>query len=196
MNLPIYKAQITDVETGMYTVSLVDCPAVQSDFLYFKDEREPMTFKVQDEEQRIVTGVLMRADYPIYRIGPSGYEYYIVFDRETIEMMAEKWLAEGLVNNVNLMHDSERYVDGVYLKEVYFKDLQRGIDPKGYEDISEGSLFASYKVMNDEVWESIKNGTFKGFSIECVMDTVKVEDEMERDLEEILAMLEKLTKSK
>ena len=196
MDLPVYKAQIDGEDTGMYTVSLVDFPAVESNFQYFDKDVKPMTFAVEDEEQRIVTGVVMRCDFPIYRRDENGYEYYIIYDKPTIEVMAEKWLAEGFANSVNLMHDADRYVDGVYLKEVYFKDADRGIAPKGFDDITDGSMFASYKVMNDEVWESIKSGEFKGFSLEGWFSVKRVEtpEEMAENalIDEILGMLDEI----
>lgn len=179
--LPIYKARITSVETGMFTVSLVDCPAVEKDFMAFDRQVKPMEFKVDDEEKRIVTGVLMRADHPIYRRDADGYEYYVVFDKETIEVMVEKWLADGVHNCVNLDHNHNRYVDYVFLKEVYVKDSSRGISPVGFEDIEEGSLFGTYKILNDEVWESVKSGEFKGFSIETVTEMERVTETIKED---------------
>lgn len=193
MNLPLYKAQITDATTGMYTVSLVDYPAVESDFLYFNENKKQMTFAVEDEEQRIITGVVMRCDFPIYRITDGGYEYYIMYDKATIELMAEKWIADGFANYVNLQHNPLNYVDGVYLKELYIKDTERGINPKGFETISDGSLFATYKVLNDDVWNGIKSGEFKGFSLEGYFDVKEVqtpEEEAENALlDEIINML-------
>lgn len=193
MNLPLYKAQITDATTGMYTVSLVDYPAVESDFLYFNENKKQMTFSIENEEQRIITGVLMRCDFPIYRITDDGYEYYIMYDKATIELMAEKWIADGFANYVNLQHNPLNYVDGVYLKELYIKDTERGINPKGFEDISDGSLFATYKVLNDDVWNGIKSGEFKGFSLEGYFDVKEVqtpEEEAENALlDEIINML-------
>lgn len=193
MNLPLYKAQITDASTGMYTVSLVDYPAVESDFLYFNENKKQMTFSIENEEQRIITGVLMRCDFPIYRITDDGYEYYIIYDKATIELMAEKWIADGFANYVNLMHNPLNYVDGVYLKELYIKDTERGINPKGFETISDGSLFATYKVLNDDVWNGIKSGEFKGFSLEGYFDVKEVqtpEEEAENALlDEIINML-------
>lgn len=193
MNLPLYKAQITDATTGMYTVSLVDYPAVESDFLYFNENKKQMTFSIENEEQRIITGVLMRCDFPIYRITDDGYEYYIMYDKATIELMAEKWIADGFANYVNLQHNPLNYVDGVYLKELYIKDTERGINPKGFETISDGSLFATYKVLNDDVWNGIKSGEFKGFSLEGYFDVKEVqtpEEEAENALlDEIINML-------
>ena len=141
----------------------------------------------------MILGVVMRADFPIYRRDDDGYEYYIMFDEPTIEVMAEKWLAEGFQNSVNLQHNPEAYVDGVFLKEVYFKDVERGVNPKGFEDIEDKSLFGTYKVLNDDVWGKIKDGTFKGFSLEGVFDMVEVKEQSEEDklMDEVLDLLEK-----
>lgn len=191
--LPIYEAIIDNMEDGMYTVSLVDYPAVESDFLYFKKDQKTLNFKVENEEKRVVTGVLMRADHPIYRIGNSGYEYYIKFSKETIEKMVEKWLENGLTNNVNLMHNPENYVKNVHLREVFIKNVDRGVNPKGFESIEDGSLFGTYYVENDDVWQSIKNGEFKGFSIECLMSSYEVEMEDDKQLlSDILDLLKKI----
>lgn len=196
--LPLYKALISDESNGMVTVSLVTYPAVESDFLYFSRQEKPLQFKIENEEKRVVSGVLMRCNYPIYRIGNSGYEYYITFDRETIEKMAEKWIKEGLTCNVNLQHNPDNYVSDVLLKEIYFKDIERGVNPQGFEDIEDGSLFATYHILNDEVWESVKKGEFKGFSLEGYFDVVEVgteemdeETQLWQDILDILKQLEK-----
>ena len=193
-NLPIYKAMIEDETSGMYTISLVSEPAVESNFLYFKEQRKPLKFKVENEEKRVVTGVIMRCNHPIYRIGISGFEYYITFDKATIEKMAEKWLKEGLQGNVNLQHNPDAYVDGVLLKEVYFKDIERGINPIGFEDIEDGSLFGTYHIVNDDVWNSIKTGEFTGFSLEGYFETVEIMDEETQLWSDILDMLKQLNK--
>lgn len=175
--LPIYNATI-DMEgddTGMLRVSLVDSPAVQSDFLTFSRETPVKMFSVENEEKRLVYGVLMRADFPIYRNGPEG-GYYIVFQADTIRMMAEKYLLEGRQNEVNLMHKQNSSIEGADMVQMFIKDTERGVNPTGFEDIADGSLFAEYHITNDEVWEQIKDGTFKGFSIEINLLCEPVED--------------------
>lgn len=195
-NLPIYQAVVNDEDTGMFTISLVDMPAVESDFLCFNKDHKVLNFRVDNEEKRIVTGVIMRADYPIYRIAPDGYEYYITFNKETIEKMVEKWLKEGLQSNVNLQHNSDAYVNDVLLKEVYFKDNNRGISPKGFDTIEDGSLFATYHILNDEVWNSIKDGSYKGFSLEGRFDFYEVKSQEDKDYDEIMSMLDRIEKIK
>lgn len=173
--LPIYKAIVgDDVETGMLTISLVDAPAVEVDFLYFDEDKKPLSFAVEDEEQRKVLGVVMTCDSPIYRRDSSGYEYYIVYDRQTIEKMAEKYLRQNKQNNVDLNH-SFVLEEGIYLNEFFIKDTAKGINPTGFEQVNDGSLFAIFHVQNDEVWSAIKEGTFKGFSLSGLFDTELVQ---------------------
>ena len=162
-DLPVYKAVVNDGDdTGMITVSLVDFPAVERDFVAFSRER--LTYSVADTEKRRVFGLVMLCDTPIYRRDESGYEYYIVYDRPTIELMAEKFLRQNRQNDVDLQH-SFVMEDGVYLNEIFIKDSARGIVPAGFEDIMDGSLFATYHIANDGIWEAVKAGTYRGFSL-------------------------------
>ena len=177
LNIPIYEALIIDEIDGITAVSLVDAPAVESDFLKFNKEKEKMLFSIDNEEKRIVTGVVLRADFPIYRITNNGYEYYIVFSQDTIIKMTEKMLKQNTFNNINLNHNDNRFIEGVTLRELFIKDTEKGISPKGFEDISNGSLFATYHIENNEVWEQIKQGTFNGFSIECYVNIEEVKEE-------------------
>ena len=64
-------------------MSLVEFPAVEDNFLKFADEQQ-MQFSV-DEEQHIVFGVALRADFPIYRVSQSLGEFYVVFQPHTIK---------------------------------------------------------------------------------------------------------------
>ena len=164
--IPVFEAQIVDPSDGIFKISLVDMPAVESNFLYFNKEDKCLKFAVADEEQHIVFGVLMRADYNIYRYSPEYGEYYIRYTKDTIKKMAEKMLSDGVHNNINLQHEDGTDVTGVNLVEVFIKDVEHGIDPAGFEHIEDGSLFTKYKVENEKVWQSIKDGTFMGFSLE------------------------------
>lgn len=164
--LPVYQALVNDEDCGMLRISLVDDPAVQSDFLAFDSHKRTLLYSVQDEEKRLVLGVVMRADFPIFRRDPKMGEFYIVYKADTIRTMAEKYLAENRQNLVNLMHEQGSEVDGVQMVQYFIKG--NGIAPEGFEDIADGSLFAEFHVTNDEVWNDIKAGTYKGFSLEGV----------------------------
>ena len=178
--IPVYDALITDEETGMMKISLVDDPAVMSDFLAFDNKRKMQMYSVTDDEKRLVRGVVMRADFPIYRRDERMGEYYIIYKPETIRAMAEKYLAESRQNDVNVMHSTD--VDGVQMVQWFIKG--DGVSVTGFDDIADGSLFAEFHILNDEVWEAVKSGEYKGFSLEGFFDLAPERDK--QTVEEIV----------
>ena len=184
--IPVYDAVISDEETGMFKISLVDDPAVMSNFQAFDATRKPMLYAIQDEEKRLVRGCIMRADFPIYRRDSKMGEYYVIYKADTIRTMAEKYLLEGRQNDVNLMHEEGSDVDGVQMVQYFIKG--DGINVEGFDDCADGSLFGEFHVTNDEVWAEIKAGTYKGFSLEGVFDLVPETDKDE--IQEIVDLLD------
>lgn len=174
--IPVFQAVMDGDEEGMLRISLVDAPAVQSDFMKFAEAKPVQMFSIEDEEKRLVYGVVMRADFPILRLGPADNKFYMIFKADTIRKMAQKYLAEGRQNEVNLMHVDGSEVQGVEMVQFFIKDTDKGIAPAGFDDIADGSLFAEFHVLNDEVWAQVKDGTFKGFSLEGIFDLEPEED--------------------
>lgn len=164
--IPVYSAVIGSDSDGMLCISLVDEPAVESNFEAFDAQKAVVKYSIQDDEKRLILGVVMRAGFPIYRRDDKLGEYYIVYEAETIREMAQKYLAEDRANLLNLMHEGKPDVEGVELVQWFLKDSEKGLAPAGFDDIKDGSLFAEFHVTNDEVWAAIKDGTYKGFSLE------------------------------
>ena len=153
---------------------------------------DKQSFSIQDEEERIITGALMLADTPIYRNDGNG-EYYVVFGKDTIKKIAQKYFKKGYQNNVNLMHDSGQVMDGVTMFESWIVDEKRGIKPmKGFEDVKEGSWFGSFKVENEEVWNMIKDGKVKGFSVEGIFNYSKPISKEEKMMDDIIEILKQV----
>ena len=190
-NLDIYEAVIEDEGDGITFISLVNDPAVESNWFAYNKEHQPMQFQIADEEQHILLGVIMRADFPMYRIGNSGYEYYIKYSKETIAKMARKMLDDKTFNYVDTEHNNQ-CVDGVKLEELFIKDVDKGINPVGFEDIENGSLFGKYRVLNDEVWADVKAGKFKGFSLEGYFGIVESKFIKQKNHMSLLEKLKKL----
>ena len=188
MNLPIYRLDINefDEETGIDFVALVESPAVERDFQAFNTTQR---FAIQDEEKRIVSGVAMIADMPIYRRDAIRGEYYVVFDKESIFKIAKKWARSNKYDSVNEHHETP-IQEGVSLFESYLVDRERGVmPPKGYEDVADGSWFVSYLIDNEDVWQRVKSGEFKGFSVEGVFDFVSELSEDLKVIEELKRVL-------
>ena len=95
-------------------------------------------------------------------------EYYIIYKADQIRLMAEKYLAESRQNDVNLMHQEDSDVDGVQMVQYFIKG--DGVSVEGFDDCADGSLFAEFHIVNDDVWAEVKAGTYKGFSLEGVFD--------------------------
>ena len=197
--LPVYKMDIVSDENSdleVDYVALVDKPAIEKNFLAFNEHEQKMAFAIQDDEQ-IITGALMLADKPIYRNDENG-EYYVVFSKETIKKIAQKFFTKGYQSNVNLMHDSGQRLDGLTMFESWIKDEKRGIQAmKGFEDVPEGSWFGSFKVNNPDVWQMVKEGKVKGFSVEGLFqmkpsekqDINKVAENMWSQIQDILSQV-------
>jgi hypothetical protein len=126
-------------------------------------------FEIQNEEKRIISGAAMIADLPIYRYDETRGEYYVVFDKETIFEIAKKWARGDKYDAVNIHHD--KAINGLSLLESFIVDRERGImPPKGYEEVADGSWFLSYIVNDESIWQRVKEGEFKGFSVEGFFD--------------------------
>lgn len=188
--LPVYNAELDGDDTGMYCISLVEYPAVLRDFQALsaqerqERERTRQMYAITDEERQLVRGVVMRADFPIYRC--DTLEYYIIYKADTIRQMAEKYLADKLQNQVNLDHTPGAYVEGVQMVQWFIKDSAAGIAPEGFDDCADGSLFAEFHITDPEIWAAIKDGTYKGFSLEGYFALTPEDDqqEVERIVEE------------
>jgi uncharacterized protein YdcH (DUF465 family) len=170
--LPIYKMILTEETEGMDFIALVDSPAHMKAFEYFNGKSEKVKYHF-NEEKRVVTGVAIAVDLPIYRRDEQFGEHYVVFDKKETMQIAQKMFKGGYLNNVNEMHDSNKQIKDIYLFESYFVDNARGVKaPDTFEgqNLKDGSWIVSYKVDNDKVWNDIKKGKHIGFSIEGWFD--------------------------
>lgn len=187
--LPIYTLILTEdlEESGINYVALVDEPAIERNWFAFNKE---FKFKA-DLERKIITGCLMIADLPIYRRSEKMGEFYVVFDKAQIEMMVQKFMRLGFQNNVNENHEASKKVEGVTMFESFIVDSQRGIKPPtGFENITEGSWFGSYKVENEDIWNKVKDGSFMGFSVEGMFDLVPQKKTLESEILEIIEKIQ------
>ena len=166
-NLPLYNLVIDDDDTlGVDKISLVTYPAVEENFLLFDEtKRADYSFSIQNEEKRIVSGIAMVADRPIYRETTDKKGYYVVFSKDTIEKIAHRFAKNNYAFNISTQHKTD--VDNCYVVESFIINKERGICPKEFADVEDGSWYTSVKIDNQELWDAIKNGEgLNGFSVE------------------------------
>jgi hypothetical protein len=193
MELPIYELMISedmndDAEVNF--VSLVDRPAVQRNWNAFKDK---VKFQIISEDKKIISGLLMLADTPIFRSDATNGDYYVTFSKDTIFKIAQRFFKKGYQANVNLMHEASMQVEGVTMFESFISDTSRGILPmKGFEDSPDGSWFGSFKVDNEAVWQMIKDGKVMGFSVEGIFEYTRQKSKEQAMLDNIKDILSNL----
>ena len=151
----------TDEAAGIEAISVVENPAIESDFIALKKKE----FKLAevDKEKRILMGAALIPNKPIYR--QSGeQEYYIYFSKNTVRKASELFFINGNQNNSTLEHELK--LKGLTAVESWIveseQDKSRMYDLK----VPMGTWMVSMKVNNDDVWKKVQAGEVKGFSIE------------------------------
>lgn len=164
--LPVYSAIIENNLDGIYCISLVDMPATEVHWQCFSRLHKEAKFSIENEEQHIISSVVMLAETPIYRRNADGFEYNIIYHKDTIRLMSEKMLSDNSHNNIDINHNGELLEKGsVSLVELFIKDSENGINPPYFSSIPEGSLIAKYKIHDEELWKMCKDGTLNGISL-------------------------------
>lgn len=147
---------------GVFAISLVDKPAIQESFIYLSSHE--IELKVVNEEKREVVGIALVPDKKIYR-NIDGEEFNIYFTSQTIEKTNELFMKNLNLNKITSQH--ERDVEGVSVIESWIVEDSKQDKSNIYKlNAPVGSWIVKMKVYNDSEWVRVKNGEYKGFSIE------------------------------
>ena len=159
--------------SDVYAVSLVEDEAVESGFIILSKQKQPMDFKIQNEEKRMLYGVALRSDFPIYRCY-GDEEFYLTFDKNAIERLVNKFMSNYGQKNFTIDHMEP--AEGIVITESWLvKDTENDkSNALGLENVSEGSWIIGCKINNDEIWQSIKEGRWHGFSVEAFCDLEEI----------------------
>lgn len=161
--LPLYKIKVNQGdETGVFAVSLVDEPAIEVDWIKLSKIVQ-MEFSANSDKQ-LLYGPLLIPNKLIYRRDENGYEYNIMFDKETIDLIADKFNKNKLGDIFNFQHSDKQV--SAYLKENWLIENPDKSNKYGF-DLPDGTWFGSVKVEDTDFWMSeVKSEKVKGFSVE------------------------------
>ena len=150
-------------ESGIEAISIVESPAIESDFVALKGEEVKLA--EIDKEKRILLGALLIPNKPIYRKGEQG-DYYIFFSKDTISKASQMYLRNGRQNNSTLEHSKD--LKGLTLVESWIVEDEVQDKSRKYGlNVPVGTWMGAVKVNNEEVWnEYVRTNKVKGFSIE------------------------------
>lgn len=158
-----YKVGI-DSET--YAISMVESPAIESDFVALSKEEEVKVF-LESEERHMVYGAALIPDKDIYR-NNGEQEFYISFTKESIEKMSQDFMKNYRQNEVTLDHEemaNDITITESWLVEDPYKDKANALGI----NVPQGTWMVGMKVNQIDVWERVKSGELKGFSVESMI---------------------------
>jgi hypothetical protein len=151
-------------EAGIDAVSVVEAPAIESDFIALK--KHQIELKTIDQEKRLLMGAALIPKKQIFRRNEkTNEEYYIYFSKETIRKASQLFLKKGNQNNATLEHNQK--INGMTVVESWLvEDTKKDKSSLYGFNAVPGTWFITMKVENDDVWNKVKSGEIKGFSIE------------------------------
>lgn len=173
-----YKVGI-DSET--FAISLVESPAIESDFVALaKEKEEKQQVFLESNEKHMVYGAALIPEKDIYRNNGEN-EYYVNFTKESIEKMSQEFMKEYRQHEVKTDHEdiaNEVCVVESWLVSDAYKDKSNALGI----NVPEGTWMVGMKVNNVDAWERIKAGELKGFSVESMLQLEefnKIDNNME-----------------
>jgi len=179
-----------DENAGIDAVSLVEKPAIESDWVALK--KHEVQLKTVDEEKRLLMGAALIPNKQIYRRNEkTNEEYYIFFSKDTIRKASQLFLKESNQNNATIEHTKK--IDGMSVVESWIKEGEQDKSNLYGFNSEPGTWFITMKVDNEEIWQDVREKKIKGFSIEGYF-AEKVEASKELTNEEILEEIKSLFK--
>lgn len=163
----IFNLDINDEdETGINFISIVDVPAIQSQFVALMEAKQILKLSL-DNDKMVLVGKVAIPDVPILQYdNESGDVYFIRLTKDNILKVAQKFARNAFLNNVNVMHTTEKapaYIYEMWVVEDQVKDKAALY----FDDVQVGTLMVKMQVTDRNYWnEYIKSGKFKGFSLE------------------------------
>ena len=170
-----YEAIFDSAKKNVYSISLVDDPAMESKFIALKKQEKQIKLAEVDKLERTLLGVVLIPNKPIYR-NQNGEEFYITFPKETIQASAHNFFKSGFQLNSKLEH--EQPIVGISFVESWIVKDPKNDTANAYgldkDDIIEGSWIVKMKCENDEIYKKALSGEINGFSIDGLFNLKEV----------------------
>jgi len=181
----LYELRIEDDTDEVFAISLVESPAIESDFVYF--DKEVIQFAKIDNEQRMLIGPILIPDKKILRVDGEGNPYHVFFSKETVKKLAQNYLMKKYTDKATLEHDAK--IKNVNLVESWVKDGKLDKSNNYGLNLPEGTWVGMFKITDDTIWNDyVKTGKVKGFSVEALLEHKLVKAsiiDLDKDIEEL-----------
>jgi hypothetical protein len=181
-----------EAEDGVFAISLVDEPAIESDFLALSKQNNSNKFNIKlkevDKKRKVVVGYALIPDLEIPRV-KDGKEFNIVMSKETVALAAKLYMKNLNLANVTSQH--EKPVTGCCVIESWIIEDPKNDKANIYnlEPSPAGGEWVVMMALTDEEFAKVENGEYNGFSIEAMFQGF---DALEQSKEE--QIIKELTK--
>jgi hypothetical protein len=171
--MKLYELKVEDEMDEVFAISLVESPAIESDFIYF--DKEQILFASVDTEQRMLIGPILIPDKKILRVDGEGQPYHVFFTKDTVKKLAQNYLMKKYTDSATLEHDAK--IKNIFLVESWIKDGKLDKSNNYGLNVPEGTWMGMFKIQDDTIWNDyVKEGKVKGFSIEGLFEHKLVEN--------------------
>ncbi len=107
------------------------------------------------------------------QLDEKGEPYYVYFEKATVQAIAHQFFKKNLQHTTNLQHEIP--VTGVTVVESWIKEGKQDKSMQlGLSELPDGTWFIGTHVDDDSVWQDVKEGKVKGYSIEGFFNEVGV----------------------
>jgi hypothetical protein len=169
--LPVYEVKVNedlDSPKGIDFISLVDYPAIETNFVAMSAVRKLVKFSTNPDKQ-LLLGPILIPDQPIYRNDEMG-EYYITFSAEEIQKLVRKFQQTQKTVNLNYQHQKNSQLKSAVVQEIWLVGDNDKSKDFGFE-LPKNSAFICAHIGDKKFWdEEIKTKNVQGFSIEGFLD--------------------------
>tara|TARA_R110000744_G_C19263953_1_gene551679 strand:- start:410 stop:1075 length:666 start_codon:yes stop_codon:yes gene_type:complete len=184
-----------DLESGVFAISVVNTPAMKSNFLTLHSEvAEATNLSAVDDKKMLLMGAVMIPDLVI----PRKNKTLIRFSADVIRKASQVFFKRGFQQKSTLEHNQEEGLKGMSVVESWIvEDTKMDKSAKYGLNLPVGTWCACVKADNEEIYELAKQGQINGFSIEGIFPDkteVTLSQELdtmdESELEILLSMCE------
>lgn len=181
------KYSVVADSSEIYNISLVEEPAIEVDYVAFDKDKEtkPNLKFIEDKqnEKYMILGPALIPNKNIYR-NYDGDEFYVSFSADCIEKLSHNFV-KNCYGAGCFTKDHESFAQGCYLAESWIKTSENDKSVDYGFDCPIGTWFVAAKIDSIDLWDSIKKGERKGFSIESWVDLEEIfenKDKKENDM--------------
>lgn len=212
--IPVVRFQIDERNsmTGVKTMSIVDEPAIESNFIAFSKDAKPDTLELIDlakkdkKYKNVLAGLALIPNKKILRF-KEDQPYYGVFKEEDVETIRNKFHKEQMTGRVNVEHNSKDYINA-YMIESFIVDTEErlaDVKAKGITEVTLGSWWVAYKIEDDKTFQKALSKELNGFSVEIYLSKMYEEamnednnkiNKLESEMNRLKTLVEQFAKAK